>query len=32
MQLFDTVEGEDRHAILSALQEVLASFPTEVKR
>ena len=32
MQLFDAVEGADRHAILSALQEVRASFPVEVKR
>lgn len=32
MRLFDAVEGADRHAILSALQEVRASFPIEVKR
>ena len=32
MQLFDAVEGADRHAILSALQEVRASFPVAMKR
>jgi tetratricopeptide (TPR) repeat protein len=32
MQLFDAVEGADRHAILSALQEALASFPAVVKQ
>jgi hypothetical protein len=32
MRLFDAVEGADRHAILSALQEVRASLPVEVKR
>jgi tetratricopeptide (TPR) repeat protein len=32
MQLFDAVEGADRHAILSTLQEIRASFPVEVKR
>jgi hypothetical protein len=32
MQLFDAVEGADRHAILSALQEARASFPVQVKR
>jgi hypothetical protein len=32
MQLFDAVEGADRHAVLSALWAVRASFPVEVKR
>jgi hypothetical protein len=32
MQLFTAVEGDDRHAVLSALQEVRASVPIEVKR
>jgi hypothetical protein len=32
MQLFNAVEGEDRHAVLSALQEVRISFPVQVKR
>jgi tetratricopeptide (TPR) repeat protein len=32
MRLFDAVEGADREAALSALQEVQASFPVEVKR
>jgi tetratricopeptide (TPR) repeat protein len=32
MQLFDAVEGADRQAILSALQEVRASFAAVVKR
>jgi tetratricopeptide (TPR) repeat protein len=32
MRLFDAVEEADRHAILSALQEVRASFLVEVKR
>ena len=32
MRLFDAIEGADRHAILSALQEVRGSFPIEVKR
>jgi tetratricopeptide (TPR) repeat protein len=32
MRLFDAVEGADRHAVLSALQEVRANFPVEVKR
>jgi tetratricopeptide (TPR) repeat protein len=32
MRLFDAVEGADRHAVLSALQEVRASVPIEVKR
>ncbi len=32
MQLFDAVEGEDRHAVLSALQEVRVSFPLEGKQ
>ena len=32
MRLFDAVEGDDRNAILSALQEVRASFPVELKR
>jgi hypothetical protein len=32
MRLFDAVEGADHHAVLSALQELRASFPIEVKR
>jgi hypothetical protein len=32
MRLFDAVEGTDREAALSALREVQASFPVEVKR
>jgi tetratricopeptide (TPR) repeat protein len=32
MQLFNAVEGEDRNAILSALQEARASFPVELKQ
>jgi hypothetical protein len=32
MQLFDAIEGADRYAVLSALQEVQANFPVEVNR
>jgi hypothetical protein len=32
MRLFDAIEGADRHAVLSALQEVRANFPVEVNR
>ena len=32
MRSFDAVEGANRNAVLSALQELRASFPVEVKR